>query len=161
MKQETRFAVVTLVFAIVGLAVGPNTPIGEAIWGSAAEEAGAGPTGNELAFLIGVSIVQAIAFGFGVAFLAFGAGVVRQLGGSPGLATAAHLAISWSLISWVPHSAMHMTTGPDMSKLILTEYVFHVTLILGGAVLAWYFWSLSRLDTTTKVAGRAGSSIEA
>lgn len=113
--------------------------MGSAVFGAPAEETGEGaPPALAIPALIGVGLVQAVAFGAGFAFLFFGRPFLAPLGGPKGLATASWLAVSWSLISWVPHSAMHMTAGSDLGKLVFVEYLFHVTLIAGAALLALY-----------------------
>jgi hypothetical protein len=84
----------------------------------------------------------------GVAFLVFGWGIIRDAPGvSRNLATGAYLAIAWGLFNWIPHTSMHITNAADdFGRLVLIEYVFHFTLILGALVLARFFWRI--LDTT-------------
>jgi hypothetical protein len=140
MSVKTKAIGTVLVFAIVGMLLNPQTPLGSAIFGAPPEEpAGAAPPPAwAIPALIGVGLVQALAFGAGFAFLFFGRPYLARLGGPEGLATWTHLAVAWSLLSWVPHSAMHMTSGTDLGKLVFVEYLFHVTLIAGGALLALY-----------------------
>lgn len=129
---------VVVVGSIVGFMLDANAPVGKAIWGEA--PAGPQPSGGELPLLMAVSLIQAVGFGLGVAFLAFGWPLLSRAGGSPGWAMAAFVAIAWGLVSWVPHSAMHVTNAhDDFARLILIEYVFHVTLVVAAAVTAWYF----------------------
>lgn len=123
---------------VVGFMLNPQSPVGAALWG-AAPEGGEAPTGGQIGLLMAVSLVEAIAFGVGLAFLFFGRSAMRRVLGSGGFATAAQLAIAWGLLSWVPHSAMHQTNGDNMARLIVIEYVFHVTLIAAAALLAWAF----------------------
>lgn len=137
MQATTKFRVTALVFAIVGFLLAPQTPLGVAIWGPMAEE-GPAPTGAQLGLLMGVGIVQSIAFGLGIAVLAWGLPAFQRL--FAGRARVAQLAVAWSLASWVPHGALHMTTGASLDKLIAIEYVFHVTLVLAGAALAYAVW---------------------
>lgn len=139
MNLKTKVVATVLVFTIVGFLLNPQTPLGSAVFGPVAQEPGEGPPPAwAIPALIGVGLVQSIAFGAGFAFLFFGRRFLARLGGPQGLATASWLAVSWSLVSWVPHSAMHMTAGNDLGKLVVVEYLFHITLILGGALLALY-----------------------
>lgn len=137
MQTKTKVAGTVLVFAIVGFMLNPGTPVGEALWGPMAETGGPGPTAAQFALLMGVTLVQALAFGAGLAFLLFGFGAIRRIFATEGQARAAQLSIAWSLASWVPHSALHMTAGADLGKLVAIEVLFHVTLILAAAALGW------------------------
>jgi len=136
MTTKARFAVTVLVFAIVGVMLDPHTPLGTAIWGPMPED-GPAPSGPAMALFLGVLLVQAAAFGVGAGLLLFGFPAILRLLRDRARARGVHLALVWSLMSWVPHAAMHETAGPDLGKLLATEYIFHVTLILGAAGIAW------------------------
>lgn len=133
---RTKVILVAVAFSIVGFLLNVNAPLGGMVFGTP-PEGGASPSGGQVAALMVVALVEAIAFGVGAAFLAFGLPHARRLIPRPGLATAAWIAVAWLLVSWVPHSAMHQTAGEDFAKLVGIEYAFHVTLVVGGAVLAW------------------------
>jgi hypothetical protein len=61
------------------------------------------------------------------------------------LAQAAHLAITWFLVSWWPHTSFHQTVNPDnLNALLAIEYGFHVTLVLAGLIIAFFFVTLLR-----------------
>ena len=139
--MQTRWKVlaVALPFALLGFMLQPSSPVGAQIW--PAHEGGAEPTGAQLPLLIFVGLVEAVAFGLGVAFLAFGRELLAKApGATKGWASAAYVAIAWGLVSWVPHSSMHISNGPDdFARLILIEYLFHVTLIAAAGVIAMFF----------------------
>jgi hypothetical protein len=137
MQATTKFRVTVLVFAIVGFMLAPQTPLGAVIWGPAVAE-GAPPTGTQLGLLLGVEVVQSVAFGLGIAVLTWGLPAFERL--FAGRARITQLAVAWGLASWVPHGALHMTAGANLDKLIVIEYAFHVTLVLAGAALAYAVW---------------------
>src|SRR6266571_1586753 len=91
-----------------------------------------------------LSLVESLSFGLGVAFLIFGRPLVDRMGRSPGLTTAAYVAIAFLLLNWWPHDNMHRMTNGDWSRVVLVEYTFHLPLMIAGAVLAWFFVSLAR-----------------
>lgn len=143
--METRWKVVgvVVVAAIVGFLFEAKSPLGAAVWGSGPEDS-AEPTGSQLPFLIFVGLLEAVAFGIGVAFLVFGWAYLRSAPVTRNVAIGAYAAIGWGLLSWVPHSAMHQTNGDNFWRLIVIEYAFHVTLIVAAVALAWFFVQVIR-----------------
>lgn len=139
--MQTRWKVlaVALPVAVLGFMLQPNSPLGAALWPP--HEGGADPTGAQLPLLVVVGVVEALAFGLGAAFLVFGRDLLAKApGATKGWATAAYVAIAWGLVSWVPHSSMHISNAPeDFGRLILIEYLFHVTLIAAAGVVAMFF----------------------
>lgn len=139
--MQTRWKVlaVALPVALLGFLLQPNSPLGSQIWPPA--EGGAEPTAVQIPLLLFVALLEATAFGVGAAFLVFGRDLLAKApGATKGWATGAWLAIGWGLVSWVPHSSMHISNGPDnFGRLILIEYLFHVTLIVAAGVLAMFF----------------------
>jgi hypothetical protein len=142
---------VLLVVLLVGI---PTIPLGQLLWQVAPDAMNMGPepSGMQVVFLIGVSIFEGLGFGLGVAFLVFGYPLVQRLAqGSRTLAIAAQLSITWWLVSWWPHDNLHRTMGSDYNSLIAVEYAFHVTLLLGAAVVAYAFVrALPRLAQATE-----------
>jgi hypothetical protein len=55
-----------------------------------------------------------------------------------------YLSIGWLLVSWWPHDNLHMHVGEDPQGLLFLTYGFHMTLLLGGLVLALSFLSTIR-----------------
>lgn len=149
MDTKWKVIIVTLVAGFVGFNLQANSPLGPTLWGEG--PAGPEPAGSVLGLLIVYGVLEAIAFGLGVAFLAFGwSKVANTRGVSKGLATGAAAAIAWGLLSWVPHSAMHMTNAADdFGRLVLIEYVFHVTLITAASVLALFAYRVSQAGGAT------------
>ncbi|RME01989.1 MAG: hypothetical protein D6816_11580 [Bacteroidetes bacterium] len=91
-----------------------------------------------------VNLAEVVTFGLGVSFLIYGYRYVREaLAFSPGLATAVYLALGWSLVSWWPHDSLHQHIGENLGALVGLEWVFHVTAMAGGLILAYAFVKLA------------------
>jgi hypothetical protein len=113
------------------------------IWPPAA--GGPEPSAGQLPFFVVLFAIEALGFGLGISFLAFGLPLVRKAaGGSRLRAWAMYLSIGWLLVSWWPQDNLHFHTGMDLQGLLYIEYGFHMTLILSGLVLAYSFLSLVR-----------------
>lgn len=138
MDTKWKVVIITLVAGFIGMQLQPNSPVGAMIWPP--YEGMAEPTGAQLPLLIAVSIIEALAFGLGIAFLAYGwKRVTSTPGVSKGLATAGAIAITWGLVSWVPHTSMHISNAhDDLGRLIVIEYMFHVTLVIAAGVIALF-----------------------
>ncbi len=101
------------------------------------------PTSTELPFLIILSVFESLSFGLGVAFLVFGYPEMRRMKKTwPRLSWAVYFSIAWSLVNWWPHDNFHRVIAGDLQKMIYVDYTFHLTLILGGAILAYAFFRL-------------------
>jgi hypothetical protein len=125
-----RWQVVAAVL-VAGL---PAFALGRVIW---PDPAGASaPPGALLPVFIGISALEAVLFGVGVAFVLFGRRWLPATGG--GLATATYVAIAWSLVSWWPHDNFHRIVH-DWYGLAAIEVGFHVTLILSILVIGAFF----------------------
>lgn len=128
--------------AVAGFLLQAPGPVGKLVWplpgGMPA------PEGANFALLMLMGAIEAVAFGVGAVFLVVAWPWVKANGaGSSGLSWAVYLSVAWLLMNWVPHTALHMSHGnilvpADYTGLVAIEYGFHFTLILAGAVLAWY-----------------------
>ncbi len=136
MKTWIKMLLVTLLFGI------PAIPLGQIIWSSPIDTHGTGPNGLQIALLIIISIVEALGFGFGIAFLMLGFTLIQRLAQeSKGWTWAVYLCVAWALTSWWPHSNFHrVISGYD--QLIALEYAFHISLIICAAVIALFFLRL-------------------
>src|SRR5690348_469881 len=98
MKTWVKILLVTLLFGL------PAIPLGQVIWTSPISANDLQPSGLQTGLLIIISIVEALGFGFGIAFLLLGFSRIQHLTqGSKGWAWAVYLSIGWALISWWPH----------------------------------------------------------
>ncbi len=143
MKTKTQAILVGAVFTIIGFLLNPNAPLGGMVWGEA-PEGGAEPTGPQVGLLMLVALIESVAFGVGAAFLLSGRKAVARLAPSRGWAAVVTLALTWALMSWVPHSALHQTIGDDFAKLIAIEYLFHVTLVAGAVLIVAFALAAAR-----------------
>ncbi len=129
---------------LIALAVGiPAFLLGRVVWPPAPTNPT--PSDAQLPFFIVLSLIEALLFGLGVAFLAFGLPMVKQAARRVGVNPwPVYLAIAWQLVSWWPHDNFHMATGMDLAALLLIEYGFHLTLILSALVVARFFLATLR-----------------
>lgn len=137
-----KWTITTLVLAVIAFLANPSGPLGS-FWRPSPEIML--PTGAQLLLFILLTVAEAIAFGLGISFLIFGFPVVRHvLPRSKGLAVAAYLSIAWLLANWWPHDSLHVANGMNMGGLLAIEYVFHVTLMAAGVILALFFFAVVR-----------------
>ncbi|MET7396347.1 hypothetical protein ABZS66_22985 [Dactylosporangium sp. NPDC005572] len=128
---------VALVAAIAALA------LGRVIWPD--PPGAATPPRDLLPLFFVLSVLEAMAFGAGVAFLCFGLAPLRRLGAGAALTWAAYVSISFMLLSWWPHDNLHRVLGhADFAGLAQLEYLFHVPLMAGAAVVAGFFLRIRR-----------------
>ena len=103
------------------------------------------PSGAQLPLFIVLAILEALIFGLGVSFLAFGLPIVRRAAMRAGVpALPVYLAIGWSLVSWWPHNNFHLANGDNLNGLLAIEYGFHVSLYVTGLIVAWFFLNTLR-----------------
>lgn len=133
-----KWLAVTLMLGFIAFLTGPSAPLGH-FWGVHGESPS--PTSIQILLLLVLSAIQSLALGLGVAYLIFGWSHIKSgLPAHRSLELATHLAISWSLISWWPHSNFHQSVGMgNLSSLLAIEYAFHVTLILSALIVAYFF----------------------
>ena len=132
--------------------MGANGPLG-GFWG--VESGETDPSGGVLAGFVLAAIVEAIAFGVGLAWFAFGWDLVNQV--PRPLAVATYGAIGWALVSWAPHTSFHQSVAEgNWGGLLAIEIGFHVTLVIGALIVAAFVWRvMSDLRTDRSPAGAA------
>ena len=135
MKNPWRIYLVTIVVGAVAFFVGPQ------IWPMGSDVPA--PPSNFLPAYIAISAIEALAFGFAVAFAVFGWPAIRELRlGAPWLNGMLFVSIAWLTGNWWIHDSLHMHVGLDMSRLLYIEYAFHMTLLACGVILAVGFMRL-------------------
>ncbi len=151
MKLWVKVLLVTVLVAAPAMVLGPI------IWPPA--EGGPEPTGGQLPFFIFMALFESILLGLGVSFLLFGLPAVRRASpDSKARAWAMYLSIGWLMISWWPHSNLHIHNGENMQGLLYIEYGFHFTLMIGALALAYCFVALLRQwGGAPTIAGQASS----
>lgn len=105
---------------------------------------------------IGV-VIPALAFGFGVAFLLFGARLVR-VDGAPAMSRAAFASIGWLLLNWWPHSNFHRVAN-GWANVVVIDYFFHATVIAATCVVAIFFLRLVRERQGARQIGGGGHEL--
>jgi len=133
MTIRTKVILLALVCAI------PAFLLGRIIWPDPVDAPSL--TAIQTLLFIIVSAVEAIAFGLGVSFIAFGNRLLKNA--APDLsrhASWAFWAIAWTLVSWWPHDNMHRSNGMmNVWGLLRIEYIFHISLIASALIIASYF----------------------
>ena len=126
MKEKIIFIIFSVAFSLMAFML---TPIQ---WLSNDTAMGTPPANLLLPFML-VTGFEALAFGVGMAFLVLywekGAG--RRW---------AFLSVVWALISWWPHDNLHRSLpNGDFAGLLYIEIGFHITVIIAGLIIAYYF----------------------
>ncbi len=151
MKTWIKASIVTVLVGVPAFVFGP------VIWPPAADAPV--PSATQLPFFMAIAAAEALAFGLGISFLAFGLPLVRKVAnGSRFRVWAMYLSISWLLVSWWPHDNLHQYVGEDTLGLLFLLYGFHMTLMLSGLILALVFLSLIR-QRSVEPARRMSTSI--
>lgn len=121
------------------------------------------PTASTLAQALGYGLLAAecLAFGGGIAFLAFGYPVIKGLAVPLWLAITSYAGIAFYLLNWWPHvhvraiAANLDSTGSTLMRQVI--FLFHDGLMVFGAVLAFFFAAvLTRQARTSSGGPRSG-----
>jgi len=141
-KAGARKRLTPVSVALLTLAVGvPAFALGPLLWAPAA--ASPKPSDAQLPLFVLLALIEALLFGLGVVFIAFGLPMVRQAAHQARVTPwPMYLAVAWQLVSWWPHDNFHMAVGLDLGPLLLIEYAFHGTLIVTALVVARFFLSV-------------------
>jgi len=100
MRTSLKMLVITLLFGVAAFVLGP------VLWPPSPD---IHPSAAQLPYLIVLSVIEALAFGFGVAFIVYGRSLIKGLTGGVGKAASAmHGSLAWLLVSWWPHDNLHM-----------------------------------------------------
>lgn len=103
------------------------------------------PPANLLPGYIVLSAIEALAFGFAVAFAIFGWPAIRRLSlGAPWLNKWLFVTLCWFIGNWWMHDNLHMHNGLNMHGLLFIEIGFHITMLICGVTLALSFVRLAR-----------------
>ncbi len=134
MKTRWKMLVITLIIGVPAFFLGP------VIWTPSPDIR---PTAAQLPYLLTLSAVEALFFGFGVAFIFYGFPLVRRIAPlEKKAALSMYVSLAWILVSWWPHDNLHIHNALDIHGLIIIDYSFHFTLIIAGAVLVYSFFAL-------------------
>lgn len=136
MSNWLRALIVTIVFAVIALLL---TPI---LWPF---DPWMSPPEALMPFFLFVSLVEALVFGIGIAFIAYALPRVKFLKEKyQARAFWSAISVAWLLVSWWPHDNFHRFIGMDASKLIYLEFGFHLTVILASLIIAYTLVTLAQ-----------------
>jgi len=94
------------------------------------------PPVNLLPAYVAFAAVEALAFGFAVAFAVFGWPAIRELRlGAGWLNGLLFVTLIWFMGNWWFHDNLHMHIGLDMHRLVYIEYFFHGSMLACGVIL--------------------------
>jgi hypothetical protein len=94
------------------------------------------PPANLFPAYLALSALEALAFGFAVAFAAFGWPAIRRLPlGAGWLNKLLFVTLFWFMGNWWIHDNLHMHIGLDMSRLLYIEYGFHISMLICAVTL--------------------------
>jgi hypothetical protein len=131
---------VTVALGAAAFLTGVNGPLGPAVFGWRPAPGFPAPSGAQLPLFVLLGLAEALAFGFGAAFLLFGYPWLRAAGRAPApLTRLAHLSIAWVLLNWWSHDSFHIANGTNLGGLLVIEYGYHLTLMVAGALAAAWF----------------------
>lgn len=95
------------------------------------------PPADLLPGYIVLSAIEALAFGFAIAFAVFGWPAIRGLDlGAPWLNKWFFVTICWVMGNWRVHDNLHMHNGLNMHGLLFIEIAFHISMLACGVTLA-------------------------
>jgi hypothetical protein len=151
---KAKWIGVTVVLGLLAFLTSAHGPLGPAVLGWHPAPGSPEPVGIQLPLFMLLGLMEALAFGFGVAFLLYGYPWVRGAGPAPvPLARLAHLSIAWVLINWWSHDSFHTANGLALGGLLLIEYAYHVTLMLAGVITAAWFVAVLGGDRAARAGG--------
>lgn len=127
MNRWWRMFLLTLVIGAVAFLAGPK------LWPMAPSVPE--PPSGLLPFYIVLAAVEALAFGFAVAFAAFGWPAIRRLPLSPWVNKSLFVTLCWFMGNWWMHDNLHMHIALDMNRLLYIEYGFHISMLACALIL--------------------------
>ena len=141
MKTWMKVLLVAIPVAALALPVGQMLwPAVEAVDAASGDHHAPVATGLQIGLFIVYSAIEAIFFGLGIAFIAFGLPLVRKATGeSRRLTWGVYLSLAWLMVSWLPHGGMHRSMGDNLDLLIAVEYIFHVSSMICAAIIGYAF----------------------
>ncbi len=143
MGNKGKWLAVIVAGTFAAMLLGANGPLG-GFWGVETSETD--PSSGVVAGLILAAVFEAVAFGVGLAWIAFGWSLVKGRGG---LGVATFVAVAWALVSWAPHTSFHQSLGEgNWGGLLAVEWGFHITLVVGALITAAFVWQELKQGTS-------------
>ncbi len=133
-KTWIKMVLITIVIGMPAFFLGP------VIWPPSPDVQ---PTQAQMPYLITLSLIEALLFGFGIAFIIYGWPRMKAVAGEAMVAARCmYFSLAWLAVSWWPHDNLHIHNALEVDGLIAIEYAFHLTVILAGLVLTYSFFAL-------------------
>jgi hypothetical protein len=146
-RKTWQIVLCTVVIGVAAFATGPM------IWPMSHDAPP--PPQQLLPAYIAISAIEALAFGFAVAFAVFGWPAIRDLRlGAPWLNRLLFITLIWFIGNWWMHDNLHMHVALDMNRLVYIEYVFHLSLLACGVTLALSWMRLASHAAAGKKAAK-------
>jgi hypothetical protein len=143
MNRWWRVSLLTLVIGAAAFLTGPK------LWPMAPGVPQ--PPSSLLPFYIVLAAIEALAFGFAVAFAIFGWPAIRRLPlGAPWLNKALFITLCWFMGNWWMHDNLHMHIAFDMNRLLYIEYGFHMSMLACVLIVTVGFLRLAAQGTAAK-----------
>jgi hypothetical protein len=128
---------------VITLAVGlPAFFLGRIIWPDTPSSII--PPSNLLPFFLVPSLIEALAFGGGVAFLLVARPTDASAARAQPLATAAYVSTAWLLMAPWLHGNLHRHLGFDLTSIARIEWAIHLTMLLAAVIAALFVARLAR-----------------
>ena len=108
------------------------------------------PPPNLLPFFLVPSLLEALAFGGGVAFLLVARPASAPEARSQPLTTAAYVSTGWLLLAPWLHGNLHRHLGFDLTSIARIEWAIHLTMLLAAVIMALFVVRLVRVAHPTR-----------
>ncbi len=103
------------------------------------------PPPNLIPFFLVPSLLEALAFGGGVAFLLLARPTGVPEARSQPLTTAAYVSTGWLLLAPWLHGNLHRHLGFDLASIARIEWAIHLTMLLAAVIVALFVARLVRV----------------
>lgn len=143
-RTSSHAAMLVFVVAIATLAflATPNGPLGF-FWRP--DPSFPIPTPEQQPFFVALNVFQSIGFALGIALVTFGWHRLKPIGeASLRCVRLAFISTAWLIGNWWIHDSLHVANGHTMDGLLIIEYGFHLTLMIGGLLIARFMYLSSR-----------------
>ena len=131
---------VVVITLVVGL---PAFFLGRIIWPDTPSSPVVPP--NLIPFFLVPSLLEALAFGGGVAFLLLARPAGAPDARSQPLTTAAYVSTAWLLLAPWLHGNLHRHLGFDLASIARIEWAIHLTMLLAAVIVALFVAGLVRV----------------
>ena len=153
MKRTWGMVFVTVVVGVGAFLAGPHIwPMGPDV---------PMPPANLLPGYIALSAIEALAFGFAVAFAIYGWPTIRDLDlGASWINKLLFVTLCWFMGNWWAHDNLHMHNGLNMHGMIFIEVGFHLTMLVCGITLTIALLRVAKLASPERQLDREENDLQ-